>query len=142
MRFPREAAVFVYRNDRFLVLRRALERYWHVVAGVVEPSENYADAALRELREETDLEPPPPLLDLRHPQTYPLGEHMSGLYPSGTKEIVIESFAVEAPAGWEPMLNEEHDEYRWCTFDEAMALLHWPEARAALGVLRQRLRAP
>ncbi len=50
MRAPREAAVFVHKGDRFLVMRRTLERYWHVVAGVVEAAESYADGPVRELR--------------------------------------------------------------------------------------------
>ena len=45
MRTPWEAAVFVYRGDQMLILRRTHEQYWHVVAGVVERGEGYAEAA-------------------------------------------------------------------------------------------------
>ena len=38
-------------------------------------------------------------------------------------------FDAEAPAAWEPQLNEEHDDYRWCDAAEAADLLHWPEPR-------------
>jgi len=51
----------------------------------------------------------------------------------------VYSFATRAPAGWEPTLNEEHDEYRWCTAEEAVSLLHWPEARDAVRRLATRL---
>jgi 8-oxo-dGTP pyrophosphatase MutT (NUDIX family) len=54
-----EVAVFVTRKGgaEVLILRRSAEQggYWHVVAGGVEPGETAAEAAERELREETGL---------------------------------------------------------------------------------------
>lgn len=143
MRMPREAAVFVYKGERFLLMRRPLEGYWHVVAGVVEEGESYAEGAIRELREETGMQPTGRLLDLQRPQAYAISEDLRCRYdyPPGTTEVVIQTFAVEAPSGWEPVLNDEHDDHRWCSLDEAVSLLHWPEARAALGVLAERLKA-
>ncbi len=138
IRYPREAAIFVVRGDRFLVMRRSLERYWHVAAGVVEPGESFAEAARRELREETGLDVP--LVDLDHPQRYVLPDEFRHLYAPGTIEVIIHNFVVEAPPGWEPLLNDEHDTHRWCLLDEALALLRWPEARDALGVLAGELR--
>ena len=41
----------------------------------------------------------------------------------------VEVFTVEAPAGWEPELNREHDDSRWCGGPEARRLLRWPEPR-------------
>ena len=41
-------------------------------------------------------------------------------------------FAAEAPAGWEPVLDEEHVDYRWCSEADALALLRYPEPRIAL----------
>ena len=38
----------------------------------------------------------------------------------------------QAPADWEPVLNEEHDEYRWLPREEAAELLFWPEPAALL----------
>lgn len=139
IRYPREAAIFVHRGDRFLVMRRSLERYWHVAAGVVEPDESFAEAARRELREETGLDVP--LVDLDHPQRYALPDEFRHLYAPGTIEVIIHNFAVEAPPGWEPLLNEEHDVYRWCALEEALALLHWAEARTVLAALAKRLEA-
>lgn len=138
MRWPREAAIFVYRGDRFLLMRRSRERYWHVAAGVVEPSESYLDGAIRELREETGLEAGSDLVDLGRPQAYPMPADMRHLYEPGVAEITVQTFVVEAPADWEPVLNEEHDAHRWCDLPEALELLHWPEAREAVRVLAAR----
>jgi len=54
---------------------------------------------------------------------------------------MIAAFAAEASAGWEPVLNHEHDDYRWCSLTAALALLYWPEMKDALRVLAPRIRA-
>lgn len=128
MRTPREVAIFIVRDGEHLVLRRAEKGIWHVVAGVVEDGETYEQGGLRELHEETALA----LSELR----YDLGTQVHGIddewrteFPAGLAEVTIHSYGVEAPRGWEPVLNEEHDTYRWCGLDDACGLLHWPEAR-------------
>ena len=59
----------------------------------------------------------------------------------GEHIVMVESFAVEAPASWAPTLNHEHDEYRWCSLADALELLHWPEVKDGLRVLARRLAA-
>ncbi|MDP9282139.1 MAG: NUDIX domain-containing protein [Chloroflexota bacterium] len=142
MRTPWEAGVFVYRDDRLLLMHRADDRYWHVVAGVVEYGEGIADGALRELREESGLVGVD-LMDLGSPVTYPITPELRQRYdyPPDVREVTAYSFAARAPAGWEPTLNEEHDEYRWTTVEEALSLLYWPEAREAVRRLAARLGA-
>jgi 8-oxo-dGTP pyrophosphatase MutT (NUDIX family) len=113
VRLPHEALVGVVRGDRILVLHRTKDAYWHLVAGGLESGETAAEAAARELFEETGLvaEPVPQGWGFVH------------------DEIRVDVFAVEAPPGWEPTLNHEHTEYRWSLLDEATALLRWPEPR-------------
>lgn len=128
VRTAREVAVFIVRDGRHLLLRRTSPRVWHVVAGVVETGESYEAAGLRELREETGLA----LSDLRYDlgtQVHGIDEEWRSEFPPDLTEVTIHTFGVEAPAGWEPTLNEEHDEHRWCDLDQACGLLHWPEAR-------------
>ena len=125
MRTAREAAIFVTRGGKFLLMHRAHDDYWHVAAGVVEEGESVADAAARELREETGLDLP--ITDLAMPQGYVVPETMRSEYAPGVTEVAIGNFAVEAPAGWEPVLNEEHDDYRWLGLSDAIAIAHWPE---------------
>jgi len=126
--------VFVRRGDRYLVLHRAPRggSYWHGVAGALELDENYSEAARRELEEETGLVADP--IPVGRPYAYPIEEEPRylELVPPGTTEILVGTFLVDAPADWEPRLDHEHDEYRWCTREEALSLLYWPEPRAIL----------
>ena len=135
MRTARETGVFVRRGGRFLVLHRAHDRYWQIVAGVVEEGETFAEAAARELHEETGLGPNALLRHVGMTQGYLVPEATRHEYGPGIEQITIESFAIDAPPEWEPVLNEEHDEYRWCTLEEALAILHWPETREAIALV-------
>ena len=86
-----EVIVFVRRGDEVLAVHRSPENgaYWHSVAGGVEEGETYAQAAARELREETGLDTSVEPLD----QTF------------AYNGIRVESFVAVAPAGWEPTLD-------------------------------------
>ena len=46
--------------------------------------------------------------------------------------ITVGCFLVDVPPAWEPRLNDEHDEYRWCSRDDAVELLYWPEPKELL----------
>ena len=129
MRRPEESLVFVRRNGELLVLHRAPNRgaYWHCVAGALEPGESFAEAAARELREETGLDGS--VAAVGAPYAYPLSEDPTyrDVLPPGTEAVTVASFVVDAPEGWEPVLNDEHDGYRWCAVEEAAGLLRWPD---------------
>jgi dATP pyrophosphohydrolase len=143
VRPTREVAVLVHREHEVLVLLRALgEVYWHVVAGGVEEGESYARAAERKLLEETGLEAPGRVHPLRHRYVYSLVElphELRALYDPSAARVTVEAFATEAPAGWTPRLNEEHSEYRWCSFADAIEIVRWPEVKEALLLLDSRL---
>jgi 8-oxo-dGTP pyrophosphatase MutT (NUDIX family) len=92
----------------------------------VEPGEEFHVAAIRELREETGLEAP---------ELQPLGEFGYVREPWEEEpglRVHVEAFLVDVEPGWEPELNEEHDDYRWLRREEAAELLFWPEPAALL----------
>ena len=108
-----EVLIVVRRGEEYLVVHRSPENdaYWHQIAGGVEDGETFAEAAVRELQEETGL-----------------AAHVEPLDSSFEYDTVhVECFVVEAPAGWEPQLDWEHDDYRWCPREAAADLLYWPE---------------
>jgi dATP pyrophosphohydrolase len=138
-RRPEEVAVVVRRpcadGAEFLVLLRSPEKhgYWHLVAGGVEWGETPTAAAARELAEETGLRAEPRRLD--GPLAYdPSGdpESVRERFPAGTERIVVWAYVADAPAGWEPTLDDEHVAHRWLAADAAVGLLHYPEPREAV----------
>jgi hypothetical protein len=44
----------------------------------------------------------------------------------------VACYVVDAPLAWQPELDWEHDDYRWCSKLEAVELLHWPEPTRVL----------
>ena len=139
MRRPEEVQVFVFRRsgEEFLVLHRSpgLGGYWHPASGALEAGEDAEQAALRELREELDLDAAGRLWPVRHEYSYAAAEEppvRRAEWPPGTERIAVTGLIAEAPPGFEPTLNREHDDYRWCTFDEAVLLFRWPDVGDAL----------
>ena len=138
MRQAHEVLVFVHRpgseGEEFLVLHRAVDAYWHGLAGGLEDDETVEDAALREILEESGLDARGSLRATGDAFRYSLAEEPERLesLPAGTIDIAVTCFEVEAPAGWEPALDHEHDDYRWAPLAEAAALYRWDDAREAL----------
>lgn len=129
--------MFVRRGSEVLVVKRSPARggYWHSIAGGVEPGETELEAALRELREETGLDALGSLVAVAHRLTYSLDEdppERRKLFPAGTTHVEVEAFVAVVPEGWEPELDHEHDDYRWCTPQEARELLYWDDVKDAL----------
>ena len=110
-----------------LVLRRApggrCPGSWETVHGHIEPGERPAEAALRELREETGLQPSA-LYNLSRVKTF---------YQHSLDEValvpvfvaIVGKDAVVVPGG-------EHDAVEWLEFPRARERLAWPRERRAL----------
>ncbi len=138
-RRPEEVAIVVRRpgdgGPEYLVVLRSPEKlgYWHLIAGGVEWDEQPAVAAARELAEETRLvaEPQP----LGGSLSYDLAgdpEPVRERFPQGTERITVWPFVADAPARWEPELDDEHVAARWLDAAGAIALLRYPETREAV----------
>ena len=103
-----EVLIVVRRAGEFLVVHRSPENdaYWHQIAGGVEEGETFAEAAVRELREETGL----------HATVEPLDA------PFDYEGVHVETFP--AKKGDESKVEREQL--------HAAELLFWPEPAALL----------
>ncbi|HEY4658889.1 MAG TPA: NUDIX domain-containing protein [Gemmatimonadaceae bacterium] len=126
---------FRAKRARVLALRRGRRANtrspgsWETVHGTIEPGERPPDAARREVREETGLEPD---------RLYSLTVNPFYLHRTGAVELAV-AFAAVVPAG--PVtLGDEHDAYEWLSFTRAAGRFTWPREVEALGHIRKLLR--
>jgi lipoyl(octanoyl) transferase len=135
VRGDQEIVVVVRRQGELLIVRRASERlgYWSLVAGGLEPEETPRAAAQRELLEETGLKAE--VRELPVALSYSVLDDPPAIrarYAPGVETVTVHAFVADAPAGWEPTLDAEHDIHRWCSLDDAVELMAYETTRAAL----------
>jgi lipoyl(octanoyl) transferase len=135
VRGDHEVVVVVRREGQLLVMRRAPERlgYWSLVSGGLEPEETPDVAAQRELLEETGLKAE--VRELPIALSYSLLDDPPAIrarYGPGIETVTVHAFVADAPTGWEPVLDAEHDVHRWCDLDDALELMVYDTARDAL----------
>jgi 8-oxo-dGTP pyrophosphatase MutT (NUDIX family) len=135
MRLPIQVEAIIFRRNRdrieYLLLKRLPERngFWQPVTGGIEKGETRKEALCREVMEETGVKNIVAVIE--------------GLYyfefsdPNLNQEYV---YGVEISSSEEIVLDrKEHSEYRWCSFQEALPLLHWKENKEALRKLNMTL---
>ena len=132
MRLPIQVAIYIVRlagdgGREYLMLHRVLKRlsFWQGVTGGVESEETIEQTAVRELTEETGFAPDD-LQAIGYTYTFPADEFFRDMYETQPDEITQHVFVARVLAGSEPTLDAvEHDQYRWCSFEEALNLLYW-----------------
>jgi len=113
----------------FLLLHRAkgqvYEGQWRMVGGKVEADETHLQAALREFNEETGL----------NSSFRWLVPSINCFFDPKADQIrYIPAFAFQC--GNEPIcLNQEHDDYRWCSMSEAQEKVSWYEQKRIIGII-------
>lgn len=135
-------AIYVYRRlegrTEFLQLRRVGEgdpyaQTWQTVYGTVEAGETAVQAAIRELDEETSLTP------LAMWQV----EYLEQFYFLEKDYVyVMPVFAVEAAAEATPVLDREHDAFRWIPERQIDVAFIWKSQREAVAAVLEMLRKP
>lgn len=135
MRLPIQVEAIIFRRNgniiEYLLLKRLPERngFWQPVTGGVEEGETREEALRREVMEETGVENMVVVIeDLYYFEFSDPNlnqEYVYGVEISPSEEIIFD--------------QKEHSEYRWCSFQEALQLLHWKENKEALRKLNATL---
>tara|TARA_B110000438_G_scaffold32425_1_gene31983 strand:- start:248 stop:709 length:462 start_codon:yes stop_codon:yes gene_type:complete len=114
---------YVYRQTddglKFLLMKRNLnkiyENLWQGVAGKIEDGETAPEAAIRELKEETGLDP----------VNMFVADHVSRFYEVHEDRVnLVPVFGMEVDSD-EVMLSEEHVDFKWVIIKEALNTLVW-----------------
>jgi 8-oxo-dGTP pyrophosphatase MutT (NUDIX family) len=118
---------------RVLTLQRAADGKrpgsWETVYGKIGQREKPEKAAVRELREETGLEPE---------SLYNVTVSSFYLHASRTVQMCI-TFAAFVTQRAEVSLSEEHQKFEWLSVDDACARFTWPREGHALREARHLL---
>jgi dATP pyrophosphohydrolase len=125
---------YVYRQTddglKFLLMKRNLnkiyEHLWQGVAGKIEDGETASEAAVRELKEETGLDP----------VNMFVADHVSRFYEvHGDRVNLVPVFGMEVDSD-EVMLSEEHVDFKWVTIKEALNTLVWNGQKEGIQTVR------
>ena len=132
------SATVVREDGRVLLLQRSGERggFWQILTGRIERNESPLAAAAREIHEETGYAPRlEEVRDLDYAHAFALGDRTPPLFAHET------SFVLKLPAGApEPVLSGEHVGHRWCTPQEAQALVPFAGLRRAIQLATRAVR--
>ncbi len=101
--------VFNRAEDKVLLARHVGDEDYKLFAGYIKKGENAEKAVVRELREETRLNA--------------VKWHYHGSRYHDQKDVLMINFVVIADENAEIVLNEELTDVRWCTFEEAKAII-------------------
>ncbi len=113
--------VVCLRGDDVLLIRRGTpprQGEWSLPGGRLEPGERLADAALRELREETGVDA----------ELIGLIDVVDGLFPEAGRHYVLIDYAAIWTSG-EPVAGDDAAEAVFFPLEEALQRVDWSETR-------------
>ena len=110
----------VVRDGKVLLVHRPRYNDWTFPKGKLDPGESFADAALREVQEETGLSC---TLERELPATR---------YEVGSRPKLVRYWLMKPEAEAPFVPNDETDEVRWVTPGEAFTLLSYTRDRDVL----------
>lgn len=138
LRRPESVLIVVYTQaHEFLLLERiAPAGFWQSVTGSLEWGEMPAEAARRELREETGLSPEG-LRDGQFSRNFPILPQWRSRFAEGVESNLEHVWYLELPARADVTLNpDEHSQSVWLDFDAALARVSSWTNRDAIAALK------
>jgi 8-oxo-dGTP pyrophosphatase MutT (NUDIX family) len=124
----------------YLLLQRvampqlALPAFWQGVTGALESAESFEEAAVREVREETSISIEQ-VFSAGFTQFFPIRAEWRSSYGQGPVRVEERVFYAFVPTGTSPLLSAEHQAFKWCSAEEAMALLEFGQNRQCLSAV-------
>jgi len=146
VRIPIQVLIYPVRKTdedwEYLMLKRIKSRggFWQGVTGAPENNEALSESAKRELFEETGFHSVS-LIQTDISYIIPMEARWKDIYPKDTTEIPEYLFIAKVLPS-EPLKIDpiEHDDWRWCSYDEAKNLLSFKDNKRALEYVRNYLR--
>jgi dihydroneopterin triphosphate diphosphatase len=145
---PRSVQVVIFaetgRGVEYLLLRRIKSGggFWQSVTGSLEEGETHAEAAVREVREETGISHhEDELIPLGLTNVFEIAQEWRAKYAPGVthnEEICFALKVEKCEAQIDPL---EHEAWAWVDYDTALGMLYWESnkrAFAAAGRLVER----
>lgn len=96
--------------------------FWQPLTGTLEPDETLLECLVRELKEETGIDS----IICISPEVYRFNWQKKDF-------ILVELvYAIEVDSESDVKLSSEHQEFRWCNFEEALELFPFDDNKKAL----------
>lgn len=140
-RAPFQVLVFPYYFDDqepvYAIFKRSDDKYWQAIAGGGESNESPLFSAMRESNEEAGIPIDSQFVSLKSTAHIPV-INVVGEYLWGNEHLVIpeHSFGVKLNSKCLTLSNE-HSEYKWIKFSEAVDLLKFESNKTALWELNE-----
>ena len=119
------------KEHKFLMLKRS-ERskiypgIWQMVTGKIDTGESTSDAVKRELTEETGL---------KAENLFVVPKINSFYFPTSDK-IVLSPVFLAIVNSTDVTISDEHSEYKWVSYDEAIKIIYWPNQIESLTIIK------
>jgi dATP pyrophosphohydrolase len=124
--------VYTLKAEVLMMRRIRPDHFWQSVTGSLQWGESARQAARRELYEETGIMAGNQLIDLQQQVEFPILPAWRARYASTAHTNKEHWFALQLPNRRIPRLQvEEHSEYRWVSYDQALRLASsWTNRKA------------
>ncbi|MBA4312471.1 MAG: NUDIX pyrophosphatase [Chlorobiaceae bacterium] len=130
-----EVCVFKKENSqvKYLLLHRTADEkvypnLWQFITGSIEGNEKAKEAAIRELAEETGLKP----------ESLWVVPYVLSFYNVEWDSVnLCPFFAVKVDSDSSIQISDEHDDFGWFSYDEAIQKLVWPSWREGLRIVNE-----
>lgn len=122
---------------KFLLVKRIPEDggFWQPITGTLESNESLTECIYREIEEE---------ININKNQITSITDMFYQFTWMKNKDTQISEyvFGVELPDTIDIKLGNEHDDYRWCSYDEAQEILEKDNNKKAFMEFKSRFMAP